>query len=90
MNFDYRQQKKKYEPFILHKSFVFVGWGSVEHINFVLVINLFLANVSIWYRLKAPENLAFSDVFMGYKMETLVRNKLMINPSRPVHFRKLY
>ena len=39
-------------------------------------IKPFLANVSILYSLKTPENQRFSDVFRGYKMETLARSGL--------------
>ena len=41
-----------------------------------LVLNPFLVNVSILYPLKTPETQRFSGVFMGYKIETLVRNGL--------------
>ena len=33
------------------------------------IINSFLANIPILYPLKTPENLWFSGVFWGYKME---------------------
>ena len=46
-----------------------------------LFINLFLANVLILYPLKNPENLRFSGIFRGYKMETLARN--VLNASVP-------
>ena len=35
-----------------------------------------MVNVPILYSLKTPENLKFSGVFRGYKMETLARNGL--------------
>ena len=37
----------------------------------------FQARVPILYPLKTPENLSFSGVFRGYKMEALVRNELI-------------
>ena len=40
------------------------------------LLNPFLANVSILYPLKTPENQRFSGVFRGYKMGTLARNGL--------------
>ena len=48
----------------------------------------FLANVTILYPLKTPENLWFSNVFRGYKMETLAKNgqseavREQLNPFR--------
>ena len=39
--------------------------------------NPFLANVPILYPLETPENLWFSGVFRGYKMETLAKNGLI-------------
>ena len=41
-----------------------------------VTVNTFLANVSILYPLNTPENLWFSGVFRGYKMETLTKNDL--------------
>ena len=38
------------------------------------LLNPFQANVPILYPLKTPENLWFSGVFSGVKMETLPRN----------------
>ena len=40
-------------------------------------LNPYLANVPILYPLKTPENQSFSDVFRGYKMETLAKNGLI-------------
>ena len=37
----------------------------------------FQSRVPILYPLKTPENLSFSGVFRGYKMEALVRNDLI-------------
>ena len=45
-------------------------------LNVSYFLNPFLANVSILYPLKTPENLWFSGVFRGYKMGTLARNGL--------------
>ena len=39
--------------------------------------NPFLANASILYPLKTPENQRFSSVFRGYKMGTMARNRLI-------------
>ena len=41
------------------------------------LFNTFLANASILYPLKSPENLWFSGIFRGYKMGILVRNGLI-------------
>lgn len=38
------------------------------------VLNPFLVNAPIEYPLKIPENLQFSGVFSGYKIEALARN----------------
>ena len=51
-------------------------------------VNLFLANFPILYLLKIPENLPwkhqksqrFSGIFRGYKMGTLARNGLILEP----------
>ena len=51
-------------------------------------VNLFLANVPILYLLKIPENLPwkhqksqrFSAICRGYKMGTLARNRLILEP----------
>ena len=40
---------------------------------FMQNINPFLANVTILYPLKTPENQRFPDVFRGYKMGALAR-----------------
>ena len=40
------------------------------------LINPCLANVSILYPLKTPENLWYSGIFRGYKMEKLARYEL--------------
>lgn len=44
-------------------------------------LNPFLANVTIFYPLKTPENLWFSYVFRGCKMRALVRNGLAYSPK---------
>ena len=41
-----------------------------------LLCNPLLANVSILYPLKIPENQRFFGVFRGYEMETFARNGL--------------
>ena len=38
-----------------------------------------MANVSILYPIKAPETLWFSVVYRGYKMGTLIRNRLILH-----------
>ena len=43
---------------------------------FLCFFKPFLANVSILYPLKTPENLWFSGIFRGYKMGLLARNGL--------------
>ena len=51
---------------------------SVSNLHWrTLAFNTFLANVSILYPLKTPENLRFSGFFRGYKMRTLARKRLM-------------
>ena len=40
------------------------------------MFNLFLANVSISYPLKTPENQSFTGVSRGYKMGALPKNGL--------------
>ena len=42
-------------------------------------INSFLANVPILYPLTTPENQRILIIFMGYKIETLVRDELRGN-----------
>ena len=41
-----------------------------------------MANVPILYPLKTPENLWFSGVFRGYKIETLAKNGSMFRQKR--------
>ena len=41
-----------------------------------LCVNLFMANVGILYLLETTENLWFSGIFRGYKIETLTKNGL--------------
>ena len=42
-----------------------------------MCFNPFLANVSVLHTLKTSENVWFSCVFKGYKIQTLFRNALM-------------
>ena len=44
----------------------------------VAFFNSFLANVPILYLLKTPENIRFSGVSKGYKMEALARNEVRL------------
>ena len=39
------------------------------------LFNQYLANIPILKSQKTPENQRFSDVFMGYKIVTLARNR---------------
>ena len=47
-------------------------------------INPYSTNVSLLYPLKTSENLRFSDVFRGYRSETLVENRLNWQAFHPV------
>ena len=54
MNFNFCQQKRKYEePFILHDQFVFVAWG-----NYKLNVFCFIA-----VRLPTLENLGILELY---------------------------
>ena len=46
-----------------------------------LIIIPFLANVSVLYPLKTPENFCFSGVFREYKIETMAKNGLFFPHS---------
>ena len=48
----------------------------VEFFNAKYWINPYSTNVPLLYLLKTLENLRFSDVFRGYRSETLVENRL--------------
>ena len=50
----------------------------------LMKINSFLADVSILYPLKIPENQSFSGIFRGYKMRTLARNGLIVHTSEVI------
>ena len=58
-------------------SFLISFW-IVLRCNAMCFFNPLMANVSVLYPLKTPENLWFSGVFRGYKMVTSARNGLMI------------
>ena len=48
----------------------------------MFIVNAFLVKVPILYPMKTLEKQRFSDVFKGYKMETLARNELRIKPLK--------
>ena len=55
--------------------------ASVSVFVMSLIIIPFLANVSVLYPLKTPENFCFLGVFKEYKIETLAKNGLFFRHS---------
>ena len=72
----------------LTKEFYETFWDEMKTSRMESV-NPFLANATLLYPLKTPENLSFSGVFRGYKMRTLARNGLIkLSKLRPSVFHK--